>query len=411
MLRDLRFAGLTAGGFLRRYWQRKPLLARSALVECAGIVRRDTLFSLAGRDDRDRGWGVADETWTVIEELGRYGEETWFRLGDRDIATHIVRTARLRDGDRPTEVALHLQRALGVRATVLPMTDDRVRTAVRTDDGWLSFQDYFVRRRQEPTVHDVRFDGVETAGPTPEVMAALAAAASIVIAPSNPIVSVGPILALPGIRETLLAAAHRGLGARMVPFAGYVMPVQYPTGIIAEHVWTRTHAGLFDVSHMGPSFLRLEGREKDVDASHRTIAAIAETLRGLARLRSRKHDVLLLPNLYGDIVSDLTAGLVGGLGLAPGANIGTEAAVFEATHGSAPKYKGQNRVNPTAMILSGKLMLEHLGERDAAAGLEQAVADVIAEGERVTYDLKPTRDDPTAVGTSEFADAIIEKLA
>jgi isocitrate dehydrogenase (NAD+) len=127
--------------------------------------------------------------------------------------------------------------------------------------------------------------------------------------------------------------------------------------------------------------------------------------------RPEEFDVLVLPNLYGDIVSDLTAGLVGGLGVAPGANIGTHAAVFEATHGSAPKYKGQNRVNPTAMILSGKLMLEHLGERDAAARLESAVAAVIAEGERVTYDLKPSRDDPTAVGTAEYADAIIEKMA
>jgi isocitrate dehydrogenase (NAD+) len=127
--------------------------------------------------------------------------------------------------------------------------------------------------------------------------------------------------------------------------------------------------------------------------------------------RPEEHDVLVLPNLYGDIVSDLTAGLVGGLGVAPGANIGPEAAVFEATHGSAPKYTGLNRVNPTAMILSGKLMLEHLGERDAARRLEEAVASVIAEGERVTYDLKPSRDDPTAVGTSEYADAIIEKLA
>jgi isocitrate dehydrogenase (NAD+) len=126
--------------------------------------------------------------------------------------------------------------------------------------------------------------------------------------------------------------------------------------------------------------------------------------------RPEELDVLLLPNLYGDIVSDLTAGLVGGLGVAPGANIGTEAAVFEATHGSAPKYKGQNKVNPTAMILSGKLMLEHLGERDAAARLEAAVAAVIAEGATVTYDLKPSRDDPTAVGTAEYADAIIEKL-
>jgi isocitrate dehydrogenase (NAD+) len=126
--------------------------------------------------------------------------------------------------------------------------------------------------------------------------------------------------------------------------------------------------------------------------------------------RPEEFDVLVLPNLYGDIVSDLTAGLVGGLGVAPGGNIGTEAAVFEATHGSAPKYKGQDRVNPTAMILSGKLMLEHLGEDDAAERLERAVASVIAEGERVTYDLKPSRDDPTAVGTSEYADAIIEKL-
>jgi isocitrate dehydrogenase (NAD+) len=126
--------------------------------------------------------------------------------------------------------------------------------------------------------------------------------------------------------------------------------------------------------------------------------------------RPEELDVLLLPNLYGDIVSDLTAGLVGGLGVAPGANIGTEAAVFEATHGSAPKYKGQNKVNPTAMILSGKLMLDHLGERDAAARLEAAVATVIAEGATVTYDLKPSRDDPTAVGTAEYADAIIQKL-
>ena len=126
--------------------------------------------------------------------------------------------------------------------------------------------------------------------------------------------------------------------------------------------------------------------------------------------RPEEYDVLVLPNLYGDIVSDLTAGLVGGLGVAPGGNIGPDSAVFEATHGSAPKYKGQNKVNPTAMILSGKLMLEHLGEPDAAVRLERAVADVIREGERVTYDMKPSRDDPTAVGTSEYADAIIEKL-
>lgn len=122
------------------------------------------------------------------------------------------------------------------------------------------------------------------------------------------------------------------------------------------------------------------------------------------------YDVLVLPNLYGDILSDLAAGLVGGLGVAPGANIGPDGAVFEATHGSAPKYKGQNKVNPTALILSGMLMLKHLGETDAAARLEKAVADVIAEGKSVTYDLKPHRDDPTAVGTQQMADAICKKL-
>ena len=122
------------------------------------------------------------------------------------------------------------------------------------------------------------------------------------------------------------------------------------------------------------------------------------------------YDVLVLPNLYGDIVSDLCAGLVGGLGVAPGANIGIKGAIFEATHGSAPKYKGQNKVNPTALILSGVLMLRHLGNTAEADRLENAVAQVIAEGKQVTYDLKPDRDDPTAVGTREMADAIIEHL-
>jgi isocitrate dehydrogenase (NAD+) len=126
--------------------------------------------------------------------------------------------------------------------------------------------------------------------------------------------------------------------------------------------------------------------------------------------RPEEYDVLVLPNLYGDIVSDLCAGLIGGLGLAPGANFGMHAAVFEPTHGSAPKYAGQNKVNPMAMMLSGVLMLRHLEEREAADRLESAIADVIAQGRSVTYDMKPTRDDPTAVGTSDVADAIIEKL-
>jgi isocitrate dehydrogenase (NAD+) len=126
--------------------------------------------------------------------------------------------------------------------------------------------------------------------------------------------------------------------------------------------------------------------------------------------RPEEYDVLVLPNLYGDIISDLCAGLVGGLGVAPGGNIGDETAVFEATHGSAPKYTGKNKVNPMAMMFSGMLMLRHLGEREAADRLERALGEVISEGKNVTYDMKPTRDDPSAVGTSQVADAVIEKL-
>ena len=147
-------------------------------------------------------------------------------------------------------------------------------------------------------------------------------------------------------------------------------------------------------------------RHPDIEFEDRIIDNLCNQLVS----RPEEYDVIVLPNLYGDIVSDLGAGMIGGLGLAPGANIGTHAAMFEATHGSAPKYKGQNKVNPTALMLSGVLMLRHLDETEAADRLESAIAAVIAKGERVTYDLKPSRDDPTAVGTSEFADAVIEEM-
>jgi isocitrate dehydrogenase (NAD+) len=126
--------------------------------------------------------------------------------------------------------------------------------------------------------------------------------------------------------------------------------------------------------------------------------------------RPEEYDVLVMPNLYGDILSDLTAGLVGGLGVAPGGNYGEHVAVFEPTHGSAPKYAGQNKVNPIACLLSGVMMLRYLEEDDAATRLEGAIAELISEGKSVTYDMKDSRDDPTAVGTSHVADALIEKL-
>ena len=147
-------------------------------------------------------------------------------------------------------------------------------------------------------------------------------------------------------------------------------------------------------------------QNKDIEFNDRIVDNMCMQL----VLRPYEYDVLCCPNLYGDIISDLGAGMIGGLGLAPGANMGTAAAVFEATHGSAPKYTGQNKVNPMAVMLSGVLMLRHLGETDAADRMEAAIATVIREGRDLTYDMKRDRDDPTAVGTSQVADAIIAKL-
>jgi LPPG:FO 2-phospho-L-lactate transferase len=168
-------------------------------------------YTLAGLDDEIRGWGLRDESWAVMDRLEALGEAEWFRLGDRDLATHLWRTDRLRAGARPTEVALELRSAMGYAPTVLPMADEPVRTEVRTDDGWIEFQEYFVHRHQEPTVHEVRFRGVDAATATPEVLHAIATAGAIVIAPSNPIVSIDPILAVPGIRPVIDQARGRGI--------------------------------------------------------------------------------------------------------------------------------------------------------------------------------------------------------
>ena len=178
------------------------------------------LYTLAGIDNREWGWGIAGDTFAAAEMLERYGEETWFRLGDRDLGTHLVRTARLRSGDRATGISRELQRALGIPAVILPMTDAQVRTEVLIDEGWLEFQDYFVRRRQEPEVRAIRFRGIEDASATPEVEAALESAEAIVIAPSNPFVSVGPILAVTGIEAGLQTARSRGV--RVVAVSGII---------------------------------------------------------------------------------------------------------------------------------------------------------------------------------------------
>jgi LPPG:FO 2-phospho-L-lactate transferase len=164
------------------------------------------LYTLGGLIDADRGWGIRDDTMTAHAMLDRYGEPGWFAVGDADLATHVERTRRLGDGQSLTAATAAMASALGIGARILPATDDRFRTMLETDEGLLDFQDYFVRRRQEPQVTAVTFDGAATARPTPAVLDAIAGADLIVIGPSNPIVSIGPILSLAGVRAALEVA-------------------------------------------------------------------------------------------------------------------------------------------------------------------------------------------------------------
>ena len=170
----------------------------------------DTLmYTLAGLDNSKLGWGRQDETWTFMETLSALGGEDWFRLGDRDLAVHIERTRRLRQGESLSAITADCCRRLGVGPRVLPVTDDRLRTRLRTDEGWLDFQDYFVRRQCRPVVRELAFDGADHARPLPDLLAALAdeRLRAVVICPSNPFISVEPILAVQGLRQALSACA------------------------------------------------------------------------------------------------------------------------------------------------------------------------------------------------------------
>ncbi len=164
------------------------------------------MYTLAGLANPATGWGIMDDTFTTLAMLEKYGEDVWFRLGDADFATHLKRTAGLRAGRRLTEVTAALTAPLGMRARLLPMCDERVGTEVETPGGWRDFQDYFVRRRHADRVTNVRFAGIERARLTPEVADVLATADTIIFCPSNPIVSIGPILAVPGLRGALVAS-------------------------------------------------------------------------------------------------------------------------------------------------------------------------------------------------------------
>jgi LPPG:FO 2-phospho-L-lactate transferase len=166
----------------------------------------DTItYTLAGLNNDELGWGLNGETWRVMEELDALGGEAWFRLGDRDLATHLYRTQRLHDGATKTQVTAELASRHGVRVTLLPVTDDPLSTEFLTDEGRLSFQEYFVHRHHDVVVQSISFVGAEDARPTDEVLTALAEASRVVIAPSNPLISIDPILQVPGVRAALRA--------------------------------------------------------------------------------------------------------------------------------------------------------------------------------------------------------------
>jgi LPPG:FO 2-phospho-L-lactate transferase len=163
-------------------------------------------YTLAGIANREVGWGRHDDTWSFMETMEALGGETWFRLGDRDVALHVERTRRLGNGETLSVITADICRRLGIRSRVVPMSDDKVRTRLRTEEGWLDFQEYFVRRRCEPVVHELLFQGAGAARAHPDVLAALAdpLLQAIVICPSNPFISVEPILAIPGVRQAMI---------------------------------------------------------------------------------------------------------------------------------------------------------------------------------------------------------------
>jgi LPPG:FO 2-phospho-L-lactate transferase len=166
-------------------------------------------YTLAGAVNPDTGWGLVNETWHAMANLERYGGDAWFRLGDRDLGTHLFRTARLAEGATLSDLTAEIAAAWGLELAIVPVTNDRLRTRITLDDGEVSFQEYFVHRQHAVPVHSVRFDGAEQARPAPGVLRAIDEASVVVVAPSNPIVSIGPILAVPGVREALVRARER----------------------------------------------------------------------------------------------------------------------------------------------------------------------------------------------------------
>ena len=240
------------------------------------------IYTLAGEHSEERGWGRTEETWLVMDELGRFPIDTSFRIGDRDLALNLYRNARLRHGAGLSRVTAEIARSFGVGATVLPVTEDTLRTKVLVDDEWLDFQDYFVRRRHADPVSAIRFDGAELAAPAPGVITNLESAEAVVIGPSNPMLSIWPILAVPGVREAMrgkrvLAVsplvggrAVKGPLGELLPALGFSADA---AGIVATYGEALTdlvvHVGDTPSIPIGPRVFETDTMIADADAATR----------------------------------------------------------------------------------------------------------------------------------------------
>jgi isocitrate dehydrogenase (NAD+) len=357
-------------------------------------------------------WDVQDCGIEVIQAEGKVPDRVLKSIKANKVALKAPITTPIGKGFRSVNV--YLRQELNLYACVRPC---KLYKGVRTYFSGSKVDLVLVRENTEDLYAGVEFKAGEPA--TAQLIAdinKLATGKKIGTGPQTTGVSIKPI-SYEGTRQICRYAFDYALqhGRKSVTSVCKANIMKFTDGLWYDE--TRAVALAYAAKFEWPDLAedvkpdsQLAGKVKSSNGSIAYVERLIDNMCMQLVQKPEDYDVIVTSNLYGDILSDLCAGLVGGLGVAPGANIGSEGAIFEATHGSAPKYKGQNKVNPTALILSAKLMLEHLGEKDAAERLERGVAAVIAEGKDVTYDMKVNRNDPTAVGTQQMAEAICRRV-